>query len=292
VFIILAIFGEVAWVWVVVIIFREVLITLLRMFVIRKGGTVIAASWSGKLKTIFQMVSCIFFLIPHSVIPSNLSYAFGITQAVIFYIAVLFTVVSGVQYIFAVQKELRRVDMKRLASEILEICGASGGDGGNGDEKTDDQSQGKTIAFAESLTGGQLSDFIVKIPGASKHFQGSAVTYSNDAKVGILGVNEQTLKEKGAVSKEIALQMAAGAKVIYNADFAISTTGVAGPEKEDGKDVGTVFVGFISDEKAKYKQLNLSGNRQVIRKQTCIEALHFLLDQLKNINSENQIENE
>lgn len=104
--------------------------------------------------------------------------------------------------------------------------------------------KGQTLAFAESLTGGLLADAIVSVPGASKVFRGAAVTYATETKHTILGVDQQVLESKGAVDPTVALQMAHGAATIFGANYAVGTTGVAGPDPQDKKPVGTVYLGF------------------------------------------------
>ncbi len=105
--------------------------------------------------------------------------------------------------------------------------------------------QNKTLAIAESCTGGLISNMVTNVAGSSDYFLFSAVTYSNDAKMNILGVKEETLVENGAVHETTAAEMATGARLKSNADFAVSTSGIAGPgggTKE--KPVGTVCIGL------------------------------------------------
>jgi PncC family amidohydrolase len=101
------------------------------------------------------------------------------------------------------------------------------------------------VAFAESCTAGLAADAIVQISGASQVFWGSFVTYSNDAKIKMLGIDPQLIEKYGAVSEECALAMADGARNKSGADLAISVTGLAGPESdESGLPVGTVWIGW------------------------------------------------
>ena len=99
--------------------------------------------------------------------------------------------------------------------------------------------RGETLAVAESLTGGLLSDAIVQVPGASRVFMGGIVAYDEGRKVTLLGVRQETLDQYTAVSRQTALEMARGARQRLQTDWALSTTGYAGP---DGDDVGLVYV--------------------------------------------------
>lgn len=141
------------------------------------------------------------------------------------------------------------------------------------------KAKGCKIATAESCTGGWIAQVITEIPGSSDWFDCGFVTYSNNAKVQMLGVNPQTLAQHGAVSAQIAKEMAAGALANSEADWAIAVTGVAGPDGgSEEKPVGTVYVawqskdGFLNAEK-----MSLSGNRHQIRRQTVIRAIEGLL---------------
>ncbi|MGH6654195.1 MAG: CinA family protein [Actinocrinis sp.] len=99
-----------------------------------------------------------------------------------------------------------------------------------------------TVAVAESLTGGQLAAAITAVPGASAVFRGSVTAYATDLKASVLGVDAALLGAHGAVHHEVARQMAEGVRRVCRADLGIATTGVAGPEPQDGHPVGTVFV--------------------------------------------------
>ncbi len=97
---------------------------------------------------------------------------------------------------------------------------------------------GLTLAFAESCTGGLIADLVTDISGSSAYFLGSAVTYANSAKQGIVGVRAETLADHGAVSAETAAEMAQGARRVYGADIAASVTGIAGPTGRDARQAG------------------------------------------------------
>jgi PncC family amidohydrolase len=122
---------------------------------------------------------------------------------------------------------------------------------------------GYTITIAESCTGGLLASTLTDIAGASKWFNQSWVTYSNDTKIRELNVDPKTLEKRGAVSAEVAIQMAQGALARANADIAISITGIAGPSNDGtNKKVGYVYVGIASRTWAISEATQIGGNRQ------------------------------
>ncbi len=127
-----------------------------------------------------------------------------------------------------------------------------------------------TITTAESLTGGLFSNELTNTPGISKIFSGGFITYSNEMKINILDVDENIIKQQGAISKEVSLQMAQGAKYITGADLSVSFTGNAGPAILEDKDIGKVFISIIYLEQEKTYNLNLRGTRLEI-KQECIK---------------------
>ena len=136
---------------------------------------------------------------------------------------------------------------------------------------------GKTVACAESLTGGMLASKLVDVPGASSVLGEAYVTYSNEAKMRLLGVSEDTLRQFGAVSAQCAREMAEGARLAAGADFALSTTGIAGPDGgTPEKPVGLVYVGVASTSGCEAQELHLRGERDWIRELTCVNALNAL----------------
>ena len=135
---------------------------------------------------------------------------------------------------------------------------------------------GHTVATAESLTGGQLAVCFTETPGASETYLGGVVTYATELKKSILDVDEQLIEEHGVVSAECARAMASGIKAYTGASYGVATTGVAGPTEQEGKPVGTVFVGIAGDGYLDAVELDLSGERQEITAQTCQEALRAL----------------
>jgi PncC family amidohydrolase len=101
--------------------------------------------------------------------------------------------------------------------------------------------QGRTLATAESITGGQLGSVITSIPGASQIFRGGVIAYATDLKTSLLGVSDAVLADGGAVQAQVALEMAKGVAAKLDADFGLAVTGVAGPTSQDGHLPGTVF---------------------------------------------------
>ncbi len=135
----------------------------------------------------------------------------------------------------------------------------------------------QTLAVAESCTGGRLADAFINYPGSSAYFIEGDVTYSNDAKMRRLGVRRKTLDTVGAVSEECAREMAEGCRKHAGTDFALATTGYAGPDGgEPDKPVGTVFVALACAEGTLVKRLNLFGDRDRIRHSAMLHALDLL----------------
>ena len=137
-------------------------------------------------------------------------------------------------------------------------------------------SRGLTVATAESLTAGWIAGAIADVAGASAVLRGGVVSYHNQVKHEVLGVDAELLRERGSVDPEVARQMAEGARRTCTADIAVSSTGVAGPESHDGQAVGTVYVGFATDEGSGARELHLSGGRQEIRAAARDAALELL----------------
>lgn len=135
----------------------------------------------------------------------------------------------------------------------------------------------KSLCFAESITGGNLATSIVQYSGCSTYFLGDVVAYSNQAKIDFLGVSEETLQKFGAVSREVVEQMAQGAKERFHADFALATSGIAGPDGGNKqKPVGTVFFAISGLGQTKTWNLHLQGDRAQIIEKVCQESFSKL----------------
>jgi PncC family amidohydrolase len=139
----------------------------------------------------------------------------------------------------------------------------------------------KTLAIAESCTGGLISNLITNVSGSSKYFKGSVVAYSNDVKINILGVPEGLIKKHGAVSAQIAREMAIGVKELLDSSLALSITGVAGPTGgTKKKPVGTAFIAVSSAKKTITRKVRFQGNRESIKGQFSQAALELVLEAL------------
>lgn len=135
------------------------------------------------------------------------------------------------------------------------------------------------ICLAESCTGGLLAETFTRLSGSSDWFERGFIVYSNDAKHELLNVQTLSLKTFGAVSEEVAKEMAVGALNNSHADYAISITGIAGPNGgTEEKPVGTICFGFADKETAITKTYRFSGERQDIRIQSCVTALEEILN--------------
>lgn len=138
-----------------------------------------------------------------------------------------------------------------------------------------------TISTAESCTGGMVAASLINYPGISSVFMEGAVTYSNEAKINRLGVSKETLDKYGAVSSEVAAEMAQGIAKTAGTNIGLSTTGIAGPGGgSEEKPVGLVYVGLSINGEVKTKKLNLSGNRQKIRERATMQLIDWLRREL------------
>ena len=139
--------------------------------------------------------------------------------------------------------------------------------------------EGKSLATAESCTGGGIGAALTAIPGSSEVYKGGIISYTNEVKQKLLGVNPVLLKNLGAVSAPIAEAMAMGARSALNADIAVSVTGLAGPGGDErGNQVGLVFIGYADDKRIVSRRFVFSGDREEVRKQAVEEALKLILE--------------
>ena len=144
------------------------------------------------------------------------------------------------------------------------------------------KARGLKLALAESCTGGLVGNRITDVPGSSAYFLGGLISYAYDAKVDLLGVQWETLNSKGAVSREVVLEMARGARKVLNADIAVSVSGIAGPGGAmPGKPVGTTWIGLVTNEGEWAKLFQFSGNRIQNKSQAAEAALQLLFDLLQ-----------
>jgi len=135
-----------------------------------------------------------------------------------------------------------------------------------------------TLSAAESCTGGRVGDKITNVPGSSEYFLGSAVTYSNEAKMALLGVRKESLDAHGAVSEQVAKEMAAGCREAFGSDIAVSTTGIAGPSggsKE--KPVGLVWFAVSDGKRTAMESKLFSGDRERIKEAASAHAIDMVV---------------
>jgi len=141
--------------------------------------------------------------------------------------------------------------------------------------------EGKTLVTAESCTGGGIGAALTSIPGSSNIYKGGVICYTNWVKENVLGVDPEVLGKYGAVSRPVAGAMASGVRKLLNADVSVSVTGLAGPGGDDyGNEVGTVYIGFESNQKAEVRKFLFSGDRDAVRLQTIEAALNMILENI------------
>jgi len=145
--------------------------------------------------------------------------------------------------------------------------------------------QGKTISTAESCTGGKIAQMLTSVSGASHYFRGSVVSYATDTKVTVLGVSQTTIEEYSVVSAEVAKEMAIGIQKIMKTDYAIATTGNAGPTKELGRsEIGTVFIALATPKNIFVEEFNFGQPREKVIDRTANKAMELLQKEiLKNV---------
>ncbi len=151
-----------------------------------------------------------------------------------------------------------------LASQVLDLLVA----------------RGQTVAVAESLTGGLVCAALTDVPGASAVVRGGVVAYATDLKAALLGVPRPLLDQVGAVHPDVAVAMAEGVRLRLGAEFSVATTGVAGPEPQDGQPVGTVHVAVARQGDTVVRTVALSGDRASVRQGSVAVSLGLLLDRL------------
>ena len=134
-----------------------------------------------------------------------------------------------------------------------------------------------TVACAESCTGGLLMSHLTDFAGASAYVKGGIVAYNNDVKNKILRVKAETLKNFGAVSSQTALEMATNVRELFDSTIGLSTTGVAGPDKSEGKEVGTVFIAAVGEDFSEVKEFHFSGSRSEIKSLAADAAFELLM---------------
>jgi nicotinamide-nucleotide amidase len=150
---------------------------------------------------------------------------------------------------------------------------------------------GATLATAESLTGGRLAAAVTAVPGASTSYLGGFVTYATALKQSLLEVPDEVVERYGVVSAECASAMATGCRAATGATYAVSTTGVAGPDSQEGRPVGTVFVGLAGPDGVSALSMELVGDRHQVQGRACREALSALCETLRALPGEGRLSN-
>jgi nicotinamide-nucleotide amidase len=146
--------------------------------------------------------------------------------------------------------------------------------------------RGQTFAVAESLTGGALGAAVTSLPGVSATFRGGVIAYATELKAELLGVDRGLLADRGPVDPDVAIAMAGGVRDRLAVTWGLSTTGVAGPDPQDGHPPGEVYVGVAGPGgSTRVAALRFSGDRDAIRAETVEAALRFLHEALADGNA-------
>lgn len=140
----------------------------------------------------------------------------------------------------------------------------------------------KTVATAESCTGGGIGAALTSVPGISRIYKGGVVTYTDEVKANLLNIDQGLIGEYGAVSAQVAEAMADRVRALLGADIGVSVTGLAGPDGDDrGNPVGTVFIGYADDSVCISKEFHFWGDRESVRLQAVEQALNLIQDMNK-----------
>lgn len=278
---------------VLIILAREFIVSGVRM-VAASRGEVIAASWYGKAKTVFQIVAIVLFIVKDGLELPNAAAAatsplYVLSWAVMI-VALVLTVVSMADYL-AKARHLLGFGAGRGKAGAEDACAEDAGLAAC--PKAADvealeahvgalaaqavaalEAAGLTVACAESLTGGLIAGALTAVPGSSAVVRGGVVSYAAEAKRDVLGVSPRALEGAGVVSEPVVRQMAEGARERLEADLAVAVTGIAGPGgAEPGKPVGTVWMAVAEAEGSAARRFCFEGDRQAVRFQTVAEAL-------------------
>ena len=287
--------------WVVLVILaREFIVSGMRMMAASKG-VVIAASMLGKFKTVFQMIAIVLFTVKGSNlfgtngnVPSD---ALWIVSWIVMVIALVLTIASMVDYLVKGREIIGFGPSERAGEPASESRGPQPAAPRSTISPNDDDlaaqaqelvqqalSRHLTLGTAESLTGGMIGTAITSVPGSSDAYRGGVISYTNGVKHDVLGVQGEALENWGAVSEQVACQMAEGARNELHCDVAVSVTGIAGPGgAEPGKPVGTVWMGVSSESGTEARMLSFDGSRDDVRRQTVSAALTALCETCKEL---------
>ncbi len=261
--------------WVaLLIIAREFIVSGLRMLV-ATHGVVVAASWYGKAKTVFQIIAILLFIVKGSDLLLSLHPDMG---------SALYAVSWFFMAIALVLTILSMVDYFVKCAPILGFgsigSGMSKGDTGEADLDQREFPGEKDIEDAAKLVVAKAKDKGLKISTAescTSVVEGGVISYSNEMKMNVLGVSPDDLHRVGAVSSEVASAMAAGSRRVANSDIAVSVTGIAGPGGAvPGKPVGTVWFGLADASGVRTYLRHFKGDRGQVRMQTVLFALELV----------------
>lgn len=278
---------------VLIILAREFIVSGIRMVAASKG-TVIAASWYGKAKTVFQIIAIVLFLLKDSLTFTTAAGAFTnpmfVLSWTVMVIALILTVMSMLDYLVKARhllkgsagaKTAKAATPSAAPTEIAALQKAIDEQARIVVEKA--TAAGATVATAESLTGGLIAAMLTSVPGSSASVRGGIVSYVNEVKAELLGVSEDVLARQGAVDELVALQMARGALRELGSDVSVAVTGIAGPTgAEPGKPVGTVWIGCATAKKTHAACHHFEGGREAVRLQTVLIALRTMEEALAN----------
>lgn len=289
-----------------IILTREFIVSGIRMVAASKG-VVIAASWYGKAKTVTQIIAIVLFIVKDTVVSVNPTGALHdplyLLSWGVMVVALALTIVSMLDY-FVKARHLLGFAPATTASAPAAEDAATAPDAAAADPSCDDEprcevgpacvqlakqvvhaaaERGETVGCAESLTGGLIAATLTAVPGSSEAVRGGVVSYVNEVKHGVLGVDGEVLDTDGAVSERTACQMAEGARRMLGCHVAVSVTGIAGPGgAEPGKPVGTVWMGLsMEGEEPCAKRFQFAGDRADVREQTVSAALEALLQAIE-----------
>ena len=269
---------------VLIILAREFIVSGVRM-VAASRGEVIAASWYGKAKTVFQIIAIVLFLLKDGLdLPDAAAAAHSplyLTDWAVMIVALVLTVVSMMDYLSKARHLLG------FAPRGGSRPAAPAADGPAEPEGDPDglaaravgalAAAGLTVATAESLTGGLIAGALTAVPGSSAVVRGGVVSYAAEAKRDVLGVSAEAIDEDGVVSEPVARQMAQGARRELGADVAVAVTGIAGPGgAEPGRPVGTVWMAVADADGSAAHRFQFEGDRAAVRDQTVEAALAAL----------------
>ncbi|MBQ9954130.1 MAG: CDP-diacylglycerol--glycerol-3-phosphate 3-phosphatidyltransferase [Eggerthellaceae bacterium] len=262
---------------VLIILAREFIVSGVRMVAASKGS-VIAASWYGKAKTVSQIFAIICFLVKDSFFPEASGALFVVSWTVMV-VALVLTIISMMDYL-------------SKARHLLGFKPSRNAKDGNGTPARSTASLAQaviakaadahvTISTAESLTGGLIGAALTSVPGSSSVFLGGIMSYANEAKENLLGVNPSDLAQLGPVSEQVACQMAQGARARLNSQIAVAVTGVAGPDGgSEATPVGTVCFAISTPSETRSFTQCFKGSREEVRQATVISALQALEEAL------------